>query len=133
MSIDKIGSDKEKRRFKRLRANLSITYRIDKPINVRMMIGNREIRSTMVDLSEGGLSLLTDYDVPPLSDLFIKFTLFKVEDEDVSFYGPMEIIGEVIYNTPFGSNEYRLGIRFKTISKEDKTEIGNFIKATKIP
>lgn len=131
--MDKIGPDKEKRRFKRLRANLSITYRIDKPLSVRMIIGNRELRATMLDLSEGGLSVLTDYNIPPLSDLFIKFTLFKVEDEDVSFYGPMEIVGEVVYNIPFGGNEYRLGIRFKTISKEDKAEIVNFIKSTKIP
>lgn len=131
--MDKIGPDKDKRKFKRLRVNLSITYRIDKPLRVRMMIGNKEIRATMLDLSEGGLSVLTDYNIPPLSILFIKFTLFKVENEDVSFYGPMEIVGEVLYTIPLGGNEYRLGIRFKLISKEDRTEVVNFIKSTNIP
>jgi c-di-GMP-binding flagellar brake protein YcgR len=133
MPMDKIGPDKDKRKFKRLRVNLSITYRIDKPLRVRMMIGNKEIRATMLDLSEGGLSVLTDYNIPPLSILFIKFTLFKVENEDVSFYGPMEIVGEVLYTIPLGGNEYRLGIRFKLISKEDRTEVVNFIKSTNIP
>jgi c-di-GMP-binding flagellar brake protein YcgR len=133
MPTDNIGPYKDKRKSKRLRVNLSLTYRIDKPLSMRMMISNREIRATMLDLSEGGLSVLTDYNIPPLSVLFIKFTLFKIEEEDVSFYGPMEIVGEVLYNIPLGGNEYRLGIRFKLISKADKAEIINFIKLTNIP
>ena len=58
----------------------------------------------------------------------IKFTLFRVENDDVSFYGPMEINGEVRYNMPLGGNEYRLGFCFTKLNKQDKIEIANFVK-----
>lgn len=126
-------SAREKRRFKRLRVNLAVIYRVDKPISVRMKVGNREARSTMFDLSEGGLSMLTNLNIPVSSQLIMKFTLFKVDQEDVSFYGPMEIIGEVRYNIPLGGDEFRIGIRFKRIKREDKNEISGFVKSTIIP
>jgi hypothetical protein len=46
----------------------------------------------------------------------------------VSFYGPMDIAGEVRYNMALGGNEFRLGISFKKIKGQDKTEIANFLK-----
>ena len=130
---DQSGSTKDKRKFSRLRVNLSVAYRVDKPLTVRMVVGNKEIRATMLDLSEGGLSLLTNYNIPLGTMLLIKFTLFQVEAEDVSFYGPMEIVGEVIYNIALGGNEYRLGICFKLIDKQDKNEISKFVRNTKLP
>jgi c-di-GMP-binding flagellar brake protein YcgR len=133
MLMDNGATSKERRRFKRMRINLAVTYRIDKPLSVRMTVGNREIRATMLDISEGGISALTNYNVPPLSVVFIKFTLFRVEDEDVSFYGPMEITGEVLYSSFLGGNEYRVGVHFKHIKQEDKAAIVNFIKSTHLP
>jgi c-di-GMP-binding flagellar brake protein YcgR len=132
MRVDKKGSDKDNRKYKRLRVNLSVIYRINKPTTLRMMVGNKEIRSTMLDLSEGGLSLLTDTNIPLSAVLLIKFTLFRVEEEDVSFYGPMEIMGEVRYNMPLGGSEYRLGISFQRISKQDQVEIANFVRSTNL-
>jgi len=120
--------NREHRRFRRIRVNLSVIYRIAKPFGIRMVIGNKEIRATMLDLSEGGISVLTNYDIPISSQLLIKFTLFRVENDDVSFYGPMEITGEVRYNMPLGGNEYRLGICFTKLAKQDKTEIADFVK-----
>jgi c-di-GMP-binding flagellar brake protein YcgR len=127
--MDKDGMNK--RKADRLRVNLSIVYRINKPITLRMMIGNKEVRTTMFDLSGGGLSILADRNIPVGARLLMKFTLFKVEADDVSFYGPMEILGEVRYSTHLAGSEYRLGIAFKRIAGPDKTEIENFVKATR--
>jgi hypothetical protein len=118
----------EQRRFKRMKINLSVVFRLARPAAIRLLVGNKEVRATMLDLSEGGLSVLTNYDIPKSTSLLIKFTLFKVENDDVSFYGPMEIIGEVRYNMPLGGNEYRLGIYYKKIKSQDKIEIANFLK-----
>ena len=118
---------REQRRFKRVRVNLSVIYRLSRPATIRLLIGNKEVRATMLDLSEGGIAVLTNYDIPESAGLLIKFTLFKVENNDVSFYGPMEIEGEVRYNMPLGGSEYRLGIVFKNIPREDKAEITNFV------
>jgi c-di-GMP-binding flagellar brake protein YcgR len=124
---DKI-SGSEHRRFKRIKINLSVVFRLARPAAIRLLVGNKEVRATMLDLSEGGLSVLTNYDIPKSTALLIKFTLFKVENDDVSFYGPMEIVGEVRYNMPLGGNEYRLGIYYKKIKSQDKAEIANFLK-----
>ena len=124
---DKIYGN-EQRKFKRIKINLSVIFRLAKPAAIRLLVGNKEVRATMLDLSEGGLSVLTNYDIPESTALLIKFTLFKVENDDVSFYGPMDITGEVRYNMPLGGDEYRLGIYYKKIKNQDKVEIANFLK-----
>jgi c-di-GMP-binding flagellar brake protein YcgR len=124
---DKLSSS-EQRRFKRVKINLSVVFRLARPAAIRLLVGNKEIRATMLDLSEAGLSMLTNYDIPKSTALLIKFTLFKVDNDDVSFYGPLEIAGEVRYNMPLGGNEYRLGIFYKKIKPQDKIEIANFLK-----
>jgi len=121
------GSKTERRAFKRLRANLTVVFRVDKAAKTRMLIENRDIHATMIDLGEGGLSLLTNYDIPEGSLLSMKFTLFRVDKEDVSFYGPMDILGEIRYCYALSNNEYRLGISFKKISEQDRKEIAIFI------
>lgn len=121
------SSGRERRLFKRLRVNLAIVFRVDKTSKMRMQIENKDIRATMIDLSEGGVSILTNYDIPEGSVLTMKFTLFKVESDDVSFYGPMDIIGEVRYHHVLSNNEYRLGIVFKKVEQDDQGEIANFI------
>jgi c-di-GMP-binding flagellar brake protein YcgR len=122
-------SEQEKRRHSRLRVNLSVVYRVDKPVTIRMIVGTNDIRATMLDISEGGLSVLTNFNIPQGTVLLIKFTLFRVADDDVSFYGPMEIMGEVKYIMPLSPNEYRLGISFGKIKEQDRAEISAFIKS----
>ncbi|MCU0650930.1 MAG: PilZ domain-containing protein [Candidatus Omnitrophica bacterium] len=127
---EKSDSGMDRRIFKRLRVNLAIVFRVDKTSKMRMQIDQKEIRATMIDLSEGGLSVLTNYDIPEGSVLSMKFTLFRVDSDDVSFYGPMDITGEVRYHHTLANNEYRIGIIFKSIEKEDLGEIKNFIGAS---
>ncbi len=128
--MEKNVQTRENRKFKRMRLNLAVVYRIDRPATARLTLGNKEIHATMVDLSEGGISFLTATNIPVNTILLLKFTLFKLERDDVSFYGPMEILGEVKYNMPLGSNEYRIGIFFQRVEEQDKKEIINFINRT---
>ncbi|HRZ13935.1 MAG TPA: PilZ domain-containing protein [Candidatus Omnitrophota bacterium] len=121
-------AQRERRKFKRLRVNLAIVFRINNASKMRMVVENKEIRATMIDLSEGGLAILTNYDLPEDSILSMKFTLFKVDSDDVSFYGPMEIEGTVRYRQILANNEYRLGIVFTSIEKNDSREIDTFVK-----
>jgi len=123
---------RERRKSARLRVRLAVVYQINKPLTLRMQVGEKEIIASALDLSEGGMAISTSCDIPLQSDLLIKFTLFKVEDDDrVSFYGPMEIVGEVRSNTLIEGGLHRLGICFTSLEDKDKSEIINFIKATK--
>jgi len=83
-----------------------------------------------VDLSQGGISLITDYRIPVWSILDMKFILFKTDNEGlVSFSDPVEIIGEV-RSSILLDNHYRLGIRFKEIKTQNGQEITNFVETT---
>ena len=121
----------DRRRFQRLDLNVILLYRVNEPIFVRMQVGDKDIEATMVNLSEGGMGFLTNYNLPVMTELFIRFTLSKMNKEgQITFHGPMRIIGEVRSNIQQEQNEYRLGVSFTKIKLEDKAEIINFIKTT---
>jgi c-di-GMP-binding flagellar brake protein YcgR len=124
---------RDRRKSQRLRVRLAVVYQINKPLNVRMQIGDKELIATTLDLSEGGIAISTNYDIPLQTDLLIKLTLFKVDNENkVTFYGPMEIIGEVRSNSLLENGEHRLGISFTSIEEKDLTELVKFLNAALI-
>lgn len=122
-------SGADRRRFNRLDLDITVFYRIHEPLIVRIMIGDKEVEAAMLNLSEGGIAFLTNYDIPKWTMIFMKFTLSKMNKQgDVSLYGPMEIMGEVRSNASLERGEYRLGICFTRIDERDKGEISNFVK-----
>jgi c-di-GMP-binding flagellar brake protein YcgR len=124
-AVENENPGNDKRRLRRVRVSISVIYRVHEPLTIRLLTSDREIRANMLDLTEEGLAILTDYDLPVSTIILIRFTLFRVDDDDVSLYGPVEIAGEVRYNANEGG-EHRLGIRFTGISDEDKRQIGKF-------
>lgn len=126
--VDAQYSGEEKRRFRRARVSMTVVYRANQPLSARMLTADKEVQATIVDLSEGGMAILTNYAVQTDTVLLMRFTLFRVEKEDVSFYGPVSITGEVRYNTMIDNDLYRVGISFTEISQEDKRQISDFVK-----
>ena len=121
------GSDR--RRFQRLNLNITVFYRVDLPLSVRLLVGNQEVEATMLDLSAGGMGLLTKYEIPVGTLLLIKFTLTSVNRRgEVSFYGPLEVKGEVRSNIKWENDTYRLGISFSDIDRKNKLEIARFVQ-----
>ena len=129
--MDKAHKGSERRKHRRLKVSFIIIYQINKPAHVLMLIGGREIDALMLDLSEVGMAILTNYSVPIKTSLLIKFTFINVdavlEDERVR---SMEITGEVRNSSPEGRDEYRLGISFIKIAEKDKAAIANFVKTS---
>jgi len=126
-------SGHDRRRFQRLELNVIVIYRVDAPPLVRIQVGDKEIEATMLNLSEGGIALLTKYNLPPWTVLSIKFTLSRIDKEGkVIFMGPMSIRGEIRSNIPFSKDEFRLGICFTDVAHRDKGDISNFVKASGI-
>ncbi len=122
-------SGNDRRRYQRLDLSIIVLYRIDEPVEVRMQLGDKEIEATMLNLSEGGIGLLTNYNIPLWSVLSIKFTLSRMNKHgEVFFQGPMEITGEVRSNVMLKEGEHRLGICFTGVDQKDKVEIVKFIK-----
>jgi len=121
------GSDR--RRFQRLDVDITVFYRVDLPLSVRMLVGNQDVEATMLNLSSGGIALVTKYGIPGGTLLLIKFTLTSVNKQgEVSLYGPIEVRGEVRSNTKWENNTYRLGISFIDIDQKNKLEIARFVQ-----
>lgn len=121
----------ERRRSKRLEANFTFVYQIDKPLSVRMKLGwDSHIDALMVDLSEHGMAILTDNNIPVDTVLSMKFTLINSElkENDENRVRSMEIVGKVCSNILQEKEEYRLGISFTQIDPQDRLAIANFVK-----
>jgi c-di-GMP-binding flagellar brake protein YcgR len=130
--MDSEYSGEERRHFKRARISLTVVYRTNEPLSVRMLTADKEIQATMVDLSEGGMAVLTNYSLSQSTVLLMRFTLFKIDKENVSFYGPVSITGEVRYSTMIDIDLYRVGICFTKIEEQDKREIASFVQMVSI-
>ena len=118
----------ERRKFKRVKANFIVTYKVNRPLQVRMMIGHNEVKSLMLNLSEGGMAFLTNYNLPAATLLSMRFVL--INESAVSAeerIKQIKVDGEVRYSTPAEGGKYRLGICFTQISDGDQRTIADFI------
>ena len=120
----------DKRRSERLEVNFTVTYKVDKPPEIFMMVGGQEVYAVMLDLSEGGMAIVTEYNVPAKSILVIHFTLINTAAPEEERTRHMDIVGEVRYNMPYEREEYRLGIKFTQIARDDKAAIAEFVKSS---
>ena len=124
-------SGPERRRHKRIKMSAILIYRVNQPWKLIMFIGDREINALMADLSEAGMAILTDYDIPVLAILSIKFTLINTYAyDDNNRVHAMEMKGEVRNNVLLETKEYRIGINFTQISEQNKRAIADFVKQT---
>jgi c-di-GMP-binding flagellar brake protein YcgR len=119
----------EKRKYKRLKIHLDVFYQIDRPPFARICMEDKEIEAIALDLSEGGLAILTKHDIPVLSLLSIELMLDKVDHKAyLKSYESIKTKGEVRSNILTKEGKHHLGISFKDINEEDKSKIAKFIR-----
>jgi len=119
----------ERRKFKRIKVSFVVFYRVNSPLIVRMLIGDKEISAVALDLCEDGMAILTDYEIPTSAIVTVKFIIVNdtaVRNEDR--FRSVKIEGEVRYNTLTTERAYRLGIHFIDISADERNFVANFIK-----
>lgn len=125
--MNEMYKGQERRKFKRVKVKLVVIYRKDRPLDVTIHEGDKEVKATMLDISEGGISILTEADIPVSTTILIRFTLIKTDKDHADFYGNMELRGEVRYNRLTGKS-HRVGICFLDISDADKHNIADFVQ-----
>jgi len=119
----------ERRKFKRVKANFIVIYKISYPLQTRMMIGDTEVHAVMSNLSENGMALLTNYNIPFATSLAMKFILINENAiSDTERIKQIEVNGEVRYSMWSERGECRLGICFTDISEADRRTIANFVR-----
>ncbi len=124
----------ERRRAERVKVNITVAYQIEKPISIKMLVGEEEVEATIVDMSEGGLAILTKHDLPLGTLLMVEFMLIRTEKEtNFKYYESVKIKGEVRSSTVIGEEKYRLGVEFKGLDEENKFKISAFVKKGAAP
>ena len=107
----------ERRGQKRVRVNCTVVYRLNEPPSARFIMQGKDIQARMLDVSQGGMAMVTSYDIPVATVLSMRFTLLNVDKEVVKFSGPLEVTGEVRSNIPAEKDEHRLGIYFTKVKR----------------
>ena len=131
--MNKEPEERERRKFQRLNAAFTLTYRINHPLSLRMSVGwDVGVSAVMVDLSEDGMAFSTDYDIPVGTIISMKFTLINLDARGDERVESMRISGEVKSNIFVARKEHRLGIKFTQIAEKDKTAITNFLWYRKV-
>ena len=120
----------DKRAYKRVQTNFLVVYKVREPWQVIIAVGNREIIAIMSDLGEGGMAILTNYDIPPATVILSRFTLVNSYITGNNRVRTMETIGDVVYNVPLEKGEHRLGVSFTQIANEDRSAIGDLVRMT---
>jgi c-di-GMP-binding flagellar brake protein YcgR len=120
---------KERRNFGRIKVSFTVFYRINFPLILRIRIGDKELDAIALDLSEEGMAVLTNYELPKFTIVTVKFIMvndvaIKDEDRHIS----VELQGEVRYNLLLKQRTYRLGISFIDMPAEVRKFIANFVK-----
>ncbi len=106
---------------------LTVTYRKSEPPEVRIQTLEGEAQAHMLDISEGGLSIVTERSIPAATVLWVRFTLTRPEKKGIGYYGVVEVMGEVRHSVVNEQGQYRLGIAFVKIDEECKRQIASFI------
>ncbi|RJO65502.1 MAG: PilZ domain-containing protein [Candidatus Omnitrophota bacterium] len=119
---------RDRRRFQRLKVNLSVWYTVEAPLFVRNAVGCREKEAKTIDICEGGMAFISQNHIPIWTTLVLKLMFFKTDREGmVSFSDPVEIAAEVRSSLPCEKDEYRIGVCFKEIRTANKTEVAQFV------
>lgn len=123
------GRGMEKRKFKRVAVNVKLFYKVQRPPEVSIRLGDKEICTQTLDVSQGGLGFLTDFELPPATELVINFNLIFRNSSmlTVKAFGKVQHCKAMTQSKDNPS--YRIGVQFTKIDEYDGWMIGDFVKA----
>lgn len=125
-------SGPEKRKHERVNSSFVVVCQADQPLEKgAMFIAGKQFDAIMLDLSETGMAISLNHNIPASSRVYLDFTLVNIKADQNNQVKPMRLTGEVRYCTPVGKGEYRVGILFKHISPKNRAVIAGFVGAKK--
>jgi hypothetical protein len=120
--------EEEKRKHKRVPVTLDMLYMVKLPISVRMLTGGQERPAIAQDISEGGLALSTNFELPIDALLLLKFAITNdavISNEERTHH--FELDAQVCYCRPLDNGSWRLGVSFVNIVTSERLFISNYI------
>jgi len=117
----------ERRKFKRKKVSFTVTYLVQQPMEVAMRIGDKKVDAAMLDLSEEGMAIKSEHDLPVGALLAMGFVLLYAFTPYENIMQDMQIEGEVVNRMALSDKTFRVGIRFTKITPEDRKAISDFV------
>ena len=112
-------SNKERRKFKRIKKECIVMSEITTPAAKPGVSGNKEFNSIILDLCADGMAFLTHNAIPKSASVANKFVLMDDKAYDkADLLKPVEVRGEVLYNLKEVDGKYRIGMRFTNITDD---------------
>lgn len=129
---DQKAKGPDKRKFARADASFAIFYNVLSPFEERLNFGEKEKNAIANNLSEGGLSLYTDYPIPVGTTVAMKFRLWNQAGRgDEGSSRKCHVRGEARVCVRTGKKSYNVGISFVDLSREDRAFIASCTQAVK--
>ncbi len=104
---------------------------MSKALQLELMISESKIDAIMGDISQGGLMMLTQYDLPIDSKLSLTCTMVNeaalYEDDKMKIF---EMEGLVRSNRQIKYNEFKIGVEFSNLSQEHQKFLAQFVDKT---
>lgn len=113
----------EKRKFKRKQITLVVTYHDNMVLGMQVRRGKSEYSATMIDISEEGMALLTDMNLPKGAMMTVKFSLADKKDQAPKI---ALLTAKVMNAAPAGQGRFRVGIQFQDLNKENRERLKAF-------
>ncbi len=113
----------DRRKRQRISARLAAVCRITGPQKYMCILNGNDFEAKTEEMSEGGLSLISNYFVPPGAMIYIKLMVCESDRKTyVKFYDIVRLYGEVTNTTVRDDHTFRLGVEFTDLTqdKEDK-------------
>jgi len=122
----------DKRKYQRYGCNMTVWCKVQEPQDVRTQFADREIEATALNVSEAGVGLLSDQQIPKHSMISLTLVMFKGNSEgEVRGQKPLQFQGTVCYSQPAmdEENKFRLGVSFTSVPQDYREQLSNFLTA----
>lgn len=127
MAEKKAYDGAERRKFKRMKVEFSVTYLVQQPLEVVMRVGDKKVQAAMLDLSEEGMAIKTEHDIPQGTQLQIGFILLYAFTPYENIMQDMQIEGVIVNRAALSDRTFRLGVQFTKIKPEDRKAVIDFV------
>jgi hypothetical protein len=118
---------KERRRYKRVPEAFPVMIAVRQPFEVRVLYSGYELDGIARDVGEGGIGILTSYDIPAGTLVGLRFRIVNDERQDEYRYRAFSVDGDVRFSNP-DQKDHRLGVLFVNATEQDRRFIAEFVK-----
>lgn len=119
----------ERRESARVKTDFPILYEVDPRSRVLLIINRTLFDAIAKNISEGGIAILTNVDLPVDASVNVNLTLYNIKEADLwKRIKRIKVDCRTRYSSPTPDGAYMVGLQFLNLSEEDRRFIANYVK-----